>query len=401
MNRASLLSRAVVLLPVAVAGGAIALGGAWLLGGFDSNETPVVQATPAASTAVVPRPNGRTWINAIYRRTSGGVVQITSESVVPGAVDPFFPFAEPQPQLRRALGSGFVIDKQGHILTNYHVVQNARSVRVSFSNRDNVKAEIVGVDPSTDVAVLKVDMDPQALDPLPLGNSDAARVGDPVVAIGNPFGLQRSVTAGIVSALQRQIGSPAGRSIDHVIQTDAPINSGNSGGPLLNDRGQVIGVNTAILTGNQFDRGNVGIGFAVPINTAKQIARELIAKGKVERAFLGVSVLPIGKQLSKLIRLPVDHGLLVQRVTDGSAADDAGIRGGTTTVVIAGQTYRLGGDIITKVDGKNVNSFDDLSDVIAAKKPGDEIDLELYRNGKKRSLTVKLGRQPTTAPPRS
>jgi S1-C subfamily serine protease len=397
---ASFFSRLVLLLSAAVAGGAIALGGAWLLGGFDSDTTTVVEATPAAGMPAAARGRGGNWINAIYRRASGGVVQITSESLVPGQLDPFNPFAEPQPQVQRALGSGFVIDEEGHILTNYHVVANARSVRVSFSNRDNVKAEVVGVDPSTDVAVLDVDLDAKALDPLPLGDSDDVRVGDPVVAIGNPFGLQRSVTAGIVSAVQRQIGSPGGSAIDHVIQTDAPINSGNSGGPLLNARGEVIGINTSIATGNQFERGNVGIGFAVPMNTAREIARELIENGEVERAFLGVSVLPINKRLAELIRLPVDRGLLVQRVTEGSAADEAGLRAGSTRVVIAGQTYLLGGDIITNVGGKAVDSFDDLSDAITAKEPGDEVDLEIYRNGEKQSVTVKLGRQTTTAPPR-
>ncbi|MDQ3876404.1 MAG: PDZ domain-containing protein, partial [Actinomycetota bacterium] len=203
-----------------------------------------------------------------------------------------------------------------------------------------------------------------------------------------------------VSAVQRQIGSPGGSAIDHVIQTDAPINSGNSGGPLLNARGQVIGINTSIATGNQFESGNVGIGFAVPINTAREIGRELIENGKVERAFLGVSVLPINDRLAKLIRLPVERGLLIQRVTEGSAADDAGLRAGSTRVVIAGQTYLLGGDIITKVGGKAVDSFDDLSDAITAKKPGDKVDLEIYRNGEKQNVTVKLGRQTTTAPPR-
>jgi S1-C subfamily serine protease len=325
------------------------------------------------------------------------VVQITSESVV--EVPSLFAFG-PTRQVQRALGSGFVIDKDGHILTNYHVVENARSVRVSFSNRDNVKAEIVGVDPSTDVAVLKVDTKASALTPLPLGNSDAVRVGDPVVAIGNPFGLDRSVTAGIVSALQREISNAVGTSIDHVIQTDAPINSGNSGGPLLNSRGQVVGINTAIETGNSFERGNVGIGFAIPINTAKKVANELIKNGKVERAFLGVEVQPITRSLADVVRLPVDHGLLVQKVVTGSAADRAGLRAGMTRVVVAGQTYLLGGDVITRIDGKSVTTFDALSEAVSSKKPGDEVSVQIYRTGKQQTITVKLGRQPAPAPPR-
>ena len=367
------------------------MAGGWLLGGLGPEKTTTVERVLPSSSPVALRSDGRNWINAIYKREGGGVVQITSESVVEV---PVFPFGSTQ-QTQRALGSGFVIDKEGHILTNYHVVQNARSVRVSFSDRDNVKAEIVGVDPATDVAVLKVDQSAAALDPLPFGNSDSVRVGDPVIAIGNPFGLERSVTAGIVSALQREISNSVGTSIDHVIQTDAPINSGNSGGPLLNDRGQVVAINTAIETGNSVERGNVGIGFAVPINTAKKVARELIAHSEVERAFLGVEVQPITKQLADVIRLPVDHGLILQKVVKGSAAADAGLRAGTKRVIVSGRTYLLGGDIVTKVDGKNVNSFEALSSAISSKKPGDEVDVQIYRNGSLETVTVTLGRQPT------
>ena len=278
------------------------MAGAWLLGGLGSTSTTTIERVTPSPSPVALRTSSRNWINDIYMREGGGVVQITSESVVetPSVFGT-------QRQVQRALGSGFVIDKQGHILTNYHVVQGARSVRVSFSNRDNVKAEVVGADAATEVAVLKVDEEPSALNPLPLAQSGDVHVGDPVVAIGNPFGLERSVTAGIVSALQREINSSIpGTSIDHIIQTDAPINSGNSGGPLLNDRGQVIGINTAILTGNPSERGNVGIGFAVPIQTVRLIADELIASGKVERAFLGVEVQPVDAKLAKLFQLPVD-----------------------------------------------------------------------------------------------
>jgi putative serine protease PepD len=373
----------------------MALAGAWLLGGLGSSTT-TIERVVSAGTPVALKSERQNWVNAIYAREAGGVVQITSESVV--ETPSIF---GTQRQVQRALGSGFVIDKEGHILTNYHVVQGARSVSVSFSNRDNVKAEIVGQDPSTDVAVLKVDERPSALDPLPLGSSESVRVGDPVVAIGNPFGFERSVTAGIVSALQREISSQQpGISIDHVIQTDAAINHGNSGGPLLDDRGRVIGVNTAIFTGSATDQGNVGIGFSIPIDTVKKVADQLIANGSVERGFLGIRVVPITPQLSNLFRVPVNHGLLVQSVEQGSPAADAGLRGGKTRVVMSGQSYVLGGDVLLALNGKQLKTFDDLSSAVTSRKPGDDVTLTISRNGKEQTMTVKLGRQPAPAPPR-
>ena len=337
-------------------------------------------------------------VNQIYRQSAPGVVQITSTSVRT-TEDPFFPF--PQQFQQRHLGSGFVYDKSGHIVTNYHVVQGAREVEVSFSNNDSMEAEIVGTDPATDIAILKVRASSRALTPLPLGDSDEVEVGDDVVAIGNPFGYTRSVTKGIVSALQRQIVAPDSfRSrIDHVIQTDAPINRGNSGGPLLNAEGDVIGVNTQIATGDTGGQGNVGIGFAVPVDTVKDVAAQLIDKGRVERAFLGIKAQPVTADIARLFRLPARRGLLVADVTDGSAADDAGIQAGTDQVVVAGQTYVLGGDLIVSADGVPVPSVERLRSVLAEKKPGEEIELEIYRDGEKRSVDVELGRQPTETPP--
>ena len=389
MQRDSLLTRVALLLSAAVAGGAVAIAGVWLLGGLGSDKTTTVERVLQPQSPVSLKSESRNWISDIYRREGGGVVQITTQSVVTSQG-----FFGPQRSVQRALGSGFVIDKDGHILTNYHVVQGARSVRVSFSNHDNVKAQIVGTDPATDVAVLKVNERASALDPLPLGNSDSVEVGDPVVAIGNPFGLDRSVTAGIVSALQRQLSNTVGTSIYHVIQTDAAINHGNSGGPLLNDRGQVIGINSAILTGSTTEQGNVGVGFAVPINTVRKVEKQLIANGKVDRGFLGVSVASVSGRLSDLFRLPVSHGLLIQSVDNGSAADDAGLRAGSQNVVVSGKSFVLGGDIITAVDGHAVNTFEQLSNAISAKKPGDKVTLTIYRHGKQQTVTVKLGAQP-------
>ena len=345
------------------------------------------------------RPSAALSINDIYRRSAPGVVQVTSTSVVTVPADPFFGGQFfPEQQQQQSLGSGFVVDKAGHVVTNYHVVQGARKIRVSFSNGASMKATVVGTDPSSDLAVLKIDASSRALTPLPLGDSDAAKVGDPVVAIGNPFGLDRTVTAGIVSAIQRAITAPNGYTIDHVIQTDAAINHGNSGGPLLNGRGDVIGVNSQIETGdNSSSSGNVGVGFAIPSNTVKAVIAQLIRQGHIDRAFIGIGAVPITRDLARVFRLPVARGLLVQSVQPGSGASRAGLRAGTTQVVLAGESYNLGGDIVVSADGKPLAGLNTLRDLVAAKKPGDTIALVVYRNGKKTTLLVKLGRQPGSA----
>jgi S1-C subfamily serine protease len=286
-----------------------------------------------------------------------------------------------------------VIDKTGHIVTNYHVVQGAREVDVSFSNHESMRARIVGSDPSTDIAVLKVSANSRALTPLPLGDSDTVRVGDSVVAIGNPFGLDRTVTAGIVSALQRQIQAPNSYAIDHVIQTDAPINHGNSGGPLINADGDVVGVNAQIDTGGTTD-GNVGIGFAIPINTVKNVAAQLIKQGRVEHAFLGINARAIDPTLARVFRLPAQHGLLVEQVQAGSPAARAGLKAGNTDVTVAGETYNLGGDLIVRADGARISSLARLRTLVAAKEPGESMKLQVYRGSKKLDLIVTLGRQP-------
>ncbi len=387
------LPQLAAVLAVALAGGIAALAGASFTGNLGRSTTTVVREGAAPDASPVAATAGALSVNEIYRRAAPGVVQITSTSVTAGQTDLF---GSPlQPQEQRALGSGFVIDKAGHIVTNYHVVENAREIEVAFSNQDTVKAKIVGVDPSTDLAVLQVNEDTSALTPLQLGNSDRVAVGDSVVAIGNPFGLDRTATAGIVSALQRPITAPNGYTIDHVIQTDAPINSGNSGGPLLNVRGEVIGVNSQISTAAG-SSGNVGIGFAVPSNTIKTVASQLIRNGKVDRAYLGIAATPIDSELARVFRLPVDSGLVVERVSNGSAASNAGLKGGTSNVVLAGQSYTLGGDVIVAADGTRVASLEELRDVLAKRAPGDRITLEIYRGSKKQTLDVKLGRQPSS-----
>jgi S1-C subfamily serine protease len=388
------------LVAAAGLGAGLALGGAALLGGFDSNTTTVrevqpvdVRPIPALEGTATKNPT----INQIYHATAPGVVQVTATQVVESpAVDPFFGFPFPQAQRQRALGSGFVIDKAGHIVTNYHVIEGSRSIEVSFSNNESMKATLVGADPSTDIAVLKVDAHSRALTPLRLGNSDAVRVGDAVVAIGNPFGLERTVTTGIVSALQRVIQAPNDFSIDHVIQTDAALNKGNSGGPLLDARGDVIGVNSQIQTGDSNAQGNVGIGFAVPINTVKTVAAQIIKSGHAEHAYLGITAQPVTGTIARLFRLHAKNGLLVRSVQPGSAAAEAGLRAGKHQATVAGVTYPLDGDLIVSADGVPLSSIDQLRDVISGKKPGQKVRLEIWRGDKQMTLNVKLGRQPST-----
>lgn len=379
-------AKAGALLVAGLLGGGVAVGLNEAVGG--GTTTTVVREVQAATTepASFPTSGGKT-ISQIYDASKRGVVQVLSTSVVSNS--PFFGAQE-----QRAQGSGFVIDKFGHVVTNYHVVEGARTVQVSFSDNEKMEAKVVGTDPSTDIAVLKIkNAEGRALAPIPLGDSDAVKVGDAVVAIGNPFGLERTVTAGIVSALQRQITAPNGFQIDEAIQTDAAINHGNSGGPLLNADGKVIGVNAQIESESG---GNVGIGFAIPVNTVREVASQLISDGKVEHAYLGIEMTTITGDLATNFRVPVDKGVLIQHVRAGSPAEKAGLKGGTTQVVFAGTTYWLGGDAITKADGRTLQTTDDLASVVTSKKPGDSLALEVHRGQTTMNVTVELGRQPNT-----
>jgi S1-C subfamily serine protease len=396
VNARATLYRSVGLVTVALLGGLIALGGVALTGDLGGGTTTVVQTSPSPAVAAPVAASNGLSVREIYSRAASGVVQITSTS---GSADN--PSGSPVPseqspaQPQQALGSGFVIDKAGHIVTNYHVIDGADQIEVSFSNRDTMRATLVGSDPSTDIAVLRVEASSRGLTPLEFGDSGSVRVGDPVVAIGNPFGLARTATAGIVSAVQeRTITAPNGYPIDHVIQTDAPINPGNSGGPLLNERAEVIGVNSQISTA-QGANGNVGIGFAVPSNTVKAVVAQLVATGKVDRAFLGISGSTVTEELARVFRLPVDAGVLVETVGEGTSADKAGLKAGTDTTVVAGESYTLGGDLIVAVGGKRVASLEQLRDLLADHKPGETVKLQLYRGSKSMTVDVKLGRQPT------
>ncbi|MDX6474897.1 MAG: hypothetical protein QOH95_408 [Gaiellaceae bacterium] len=381
MSRTRIVSlRVVEQVAVGVVGGALALGGAALLGKLGSHTT-IQQVAPLGGGGIgnVPiQPPSARGLTAeqVYKRDAPGVVQVTATSATRG----------------ESLGSGFVIDRAGHIITNFHVVQGASKVLVSFSGQDQLPSSVVGTDPSTDLAVLKIQAHASALTPLELGNSDVVRVGDTVFAIGNPFGYTRTLTSGIVSAVQRQIKAPNTLPIDNAIQTDAAINHGNSGGPLLDAAARVIGVTSQIYAGNS-QQGNIGIGFAVPVNTVRNVAGQIISTGKVAHAFLGVSTVPVTAQLGKLFKLP-SKGLLVVSVDGGSGADKGGVRVGHTNVVVGGQTYTLGGDVITAVDGSPVTQLEQLREAIASKKPGDKLKLDVFRNGGKTSLTVTLGQAP-------
>jgi S1-C subfamily serine protease len=396
VNRHRAVLQGLGLVASAVVGGLVVLGGVALTGDLGGGTTTVVTSSPIPAAASPAAAEDRLSVADVFARAAPGVVQITSTTrtredlpyrVVPG-LDPF---------PRQALGSGFVLDKAGHIVTNYHVIEGADAIEVSFSNQDTLKARLVGSDPSTDLAVLRVDSSSRSLTPLPLGDSDRVRVGDPVVAIGNPFGLARTATAGIVSAVQeRSITAPNGYPIDHVIQTDAPINSGNSGGPLLSRSAEVVGVNSQIGLGETGAGGNIGIGFAVPSNTVKNVVAQLIDKGRVDRAWLGLGGTTITPELARTFRLPVDSGVLVERVGPATPASRAGLRGGTSDTVVEGQSYSLGGDVLVAVAGERVASIEQLRDVLAKHEPGERVTLRIYRGASTRTLTATLGRQPAT-----
>jgi S1-C subfamily serine protease len=385
------------LLVAALAGGTVAVVGAALVGTGEHTTTvrEIVQQEPLSQSNVSQADQGRRLtVRDIYKLDAPGVVQVTTTTKVKLPQTDWLgnPFGIRGTEVQRSLGSGFVIDKAGYIVTNYHVVGDARTVQVSFSNNDSMNAKIIGKDPATDIALLKVQASSRALKALDLGNSDNIEVGDEVAAIGNPLGLDRSITLGIVSALHRSLTSPQGTPIDRVIQTDAVLNHGNSGGPLLNAQGQVVGVSSAIATGDTAE-GNLGIGFAIPINTVRDVVAELKAQGHVDHPFLGVVARPVTASMARIFNLPVRRGLLIESVAAGSGADQAGLHGGTDQVVVEGESYQLGGDVITKADGMNVNTTERLREIVSEHKPGQSVSIEFFRGTEKHSADVKLGRQ--------
>jgi S1-C subfamily serine protease len=314
---------------------------------------------------------------SVYRKNIPSVVNVTSRAMT---FDFFYGLVPQEGQ-----GSGFVIDKDGHILTNYHVIADARQVEVTLHNRKKYKATVVGTDPAHDLAVIQIKA--PDLVPAVLGDSRNLQVGQKVYAIGNPFGLAGTMTRGIVSSI-RPVREPNGAYIDEAIQTDAAINPGNSGGPLMNWHGEVIGINTMILSNVQ---QNSGIGFAIPINTAKAVLSDLMTLGRVRRPALGVRTIPINPELADEIGLPADYGLLIIQVTPGGSADLAGLQGGTERAYLGNTPIMLGGDLIVAIDDQKVQDEDDLAQMMNNHRAGDKVKVTIFRNKKKMEVTVALG----------
>jgi putative serine protease PepD len=294
-------------------------------------------------------------------------------------------FFMPVPQ--QGSGSGFIIDVDGHILTNFHVVEGARRLEVTLSDKSKYTARYIGGDKSNDLAVIRINAPASKLKPLRLGDSGNLQVGQKALAIGNPFGLTGTLTTGIISSLGRSIRAENNRMIENVIQTDASINPGNSGGPLLNSRGEVIGINSQILTPSG---GSVGVGFAIPVNIAKSILKDLITVGRVKRAYFGVRGYSIDAELADVLHLPADHGVLVARVVRGGSADHAGIRGGGEWYLVGNQRMILGGDLIVTIDGRDFDSDEAINQYVENKAPGGSVRVELFRGRNKMTVNVPL-----------
>jgi S1-C subfamily serine protease len=346
-------------------------------------------ANSAGSTSMAARDAALTEDEAnnvrVYRQASPAVANVLTK-----ATEYDF-FMDPVPV--EGAGSGFVIDERGYILTNFHVVQEAQSIEVVLGDQTRFPGKFVGADQRNDVALVKIDPKGKHLVVLPLGDSAALQVGQKVLAIGNPFGFQSTLTTGVVSALGRSVQTSQTTLIDEAIQTDAAINRGNSGGPLINTHGEVIGINSAIYTPSGT---TAGIGFAIPINTAKRIAQDLITEGRVHLAYIGVQTIPVGGYLAQALDLPVQEGLLVETAAKGGPAAVAGVHGGDRVAQAGMQRIAIGGDVIVAVDGAKVASSMDLNIILNRKRPGDTLTLTVYRGGKKLDIPVKLVDRPAT-----
>jgi len=379
-----------IVLSAAVAGGLVGAVVGVALGG-DSSDTSQLPTAAAASPTRAVSIARRSILTPedVYRRAAPAVVVITSTQTQ--EIPPTF-FTPPRKERVGALGSGFVIDTRGDIVTNDHVVTGGSDVRVGFSSGASYPAKVIGADPSSDVAVVRVKAPASALHPLTFDDSTAIAVGDPVYAIGNPFGLDRTMTAGIVSAVGRDIEAPNGLAIPNAIQTDAPINHGNSGGPLLDRFGRVVGIN-AQIEGGTVD-GNVGIGFAIPGKAARSVATQLITSGRAEHAWLGVEVETIDPSVAKVVRGLPAHGVVIARVVRNSPAAKAGLEAATKQVTVDGVSMPVGGDAIVAVDGNGVTTSQQLADLVAVHKPGNRLELDVVQGGKHRTVAVTLGNVP-------
>jgi len=320
---------------------------------------------------------------AVYEKAADGVVNVTSIAV---QMDFFFNAFPTQ-----GVGSGSIIDTKGHILTNHHVVANAQKLEVTLADGSKWPAKLIGSDPDNDLAVIKIEAPKEKLKVIPMGDSKNLRIGQKVLAIGNPFGLERTLTTGVISSLGRTIRSDVGTLIEDVIQTDAAINPGNSGGPLLSSDGEIVGINSAIISPTG---GSVGIGFSIPVNTAKKVIPELMAKGYVIYPWIGATIQPLISEVAKFLKLEVERGAMIAEVVKGGPADKAGIRGGTQRIQVGNMIVVVGGDIVVKADQHDVKTHDELIRYIREKKPNDIITLKVLRKGKFEYVKVTLGERP-------
>ncbi|HEV2278248.1 MAG TPA: trypsin-like peptidase domain-containing protein [Acidobacteriaceae bacterium] len=359
----------------------ILVGGFWYLAshanfrGIGHGRSPLTlteaQAAPEYSNAELNN-------IGVYKRVLPSVVNITSTTVT---LDFFYGFVPSEGQ-----GSGFILDKQGHILTNYHVIENARDIQVQTWDKHRYRAQVMGKDRVHDLALLQIDA--PNLTPAVLASSHDLQVGQQVYAIGNPFGLSGTMTSGIISAI-RSVKGPEQSPIENAIQTDAAINPGNSGGPLLNSHGEVIGINSMIAQNGA--EQNAGIGFAIPIDTAKAVLNDFQKYGHARRPSLGISTLAIGPDLAEQMGLPASSGLLIEGTVPGGAADRAGLRGGNQTAYLGNMQISIGGDLIVAVDGQPVTTAQELSDIMNEKQPGDTVTITFYRGRRKMTARVVLG----------
>ena len=320
---------------------------------------------------------------AVYEKVADGVVNVTSTAI---QMDFFFNAFPTQ-----GSGSGSIIDTKGHILTNHHVVANAQKLEVTLADGSKWPAKLVGSDPDNDLAVIKIDATKESLKVISMGNSKNLRVGQKVLAIGNPFGLQRTLTTGIISSLGRTIRSEVGTLIEDVIQTDAAINPGNSGGPLLNSDGEIVGINSAIISPTG---GSVGIGFAIPVNTAKRVVPELLSKGYVTYPYIGATIQSLIPEMAKYLKLKIERGAMIAEVEKGGPADKAGLKGGNQKIQVGNMIVFVGGDIVVKADQKEVKTNDELIQYIREKKPGDTVLLKVFRKDSFIDMKVTLGERP-------
>lgn len=366
-----------------LAGGIFYLQANPLTTGAAVTPAPVVKSSPGASDIDAA---------AIYKADAPGIVLVESRVSETAAG----PFGFPQRQQGTALGSGFMVDGQGRILTNYHVVEGASQTTVTLYDKKAYDARLVGSDPSNDLAILQIDAPASELKPLPLGDSSSLKVGQPVVAIGNPLGYNSTETEGIISALGRDIQAPNGFTISGAIQTDAPLTNGNSGGPLIDANGRVIGINSQVATNPSGTAQANGIGFAVPINIAKDAIQQLDQTGKITRPYLGISGYGITPDMTGLF--PVKEGVAVADVAPGGPADQAGLRGGDRAASVGGERIVAGGDVITAVDGRPVRDMGDLQRMISNDRVGQQVTLKVVRDSNTMSVQVTLGNRPQSAP---